>query len=131
EGRKEVLGERIFAMRGFDKISWIASLVSAHLSVAILSGCGSSTNTPPAITVVLSTTSASVQTGTTKQFTASLQNDSQNSGVTWGVTGSGCSGAHWGTVSPASAPTTTYPPPPNAPTPATIILTATSVADNT
>ena len=120
-------------MRGFDKISWIASLVSAHLSVVILSGCGSgsSTNTPPAITVVLSTTSASVQTGTTKQFTASLQNDSQNSGVTWGVTGSGCSGAQCGTVSPASGPTTTYTAPPSVPNPATIILTATSVADNT
>lgn len=121
-------------MRGLNKISWIALLASVHLSVAILSGCGSDTSVPPpAISVTLSAASASIQVGTAKQFTANLQNDSQNMGVTWSVTGSGCNGAACGTVSPASTlsgAATTYTAPANVPTPATLTLTATSAADS-
>jgi hypothetical protein len=121
-------------MLGLSKISWIALLASAYLGAAILSGCGSTTSgPPPAVSVTLSATSASIQAATAKQFTANLQNDSQNKGVTWSVTGSGCSGAACGTVSPASTlsgAATTYTAPANVPNPATLTLRATSAADS-
>ncbi len=89
---------------------------------------------PPPVSVQLSTASASVQTSLTAQFSATVQNDSQNKGVTWRITGTGCSGAACGTVSPASTASgvnTTYTAPASVPSPATVTLTATSVADPT
>ena len=92
------------------------------------------TATPSAIVVTLSLTTASVQIGTTQPFTATVQNDSQNKGVTWTLSGAGCSGATCGTLSAtssASGAAITYTAPASVPTPATVTLTATSVADGT
>jgi hypothetical protein len=90
---------------------------------------------PPApIAVALSATSASVLTGATQAFTATVQNDSANKGVSWTLAGSGCSGPTCGTLSTptsASGAAITYTAPATVPTPATVTLTATSVADNT
>ncbi len=88
----------------------------------------------PAIVVTLSLMTASVQVGKTQAFTATVQNDAQNKGVTWALSGTGCSGATCGTLSAASsAPGTaiTYTAPASVPTPATVTLTATSVTDGT
>ena len=89
----------------------------------------------PAIAVtVLPATPVSVQTGGGQNFTATVQNDSQNKGVTWSLSGGGCSGAACGTVSAASSASgapITYTAPANVPSPATVTLTATSVTDNT
>jgi hypothetical protein len=66
------------------------------------------------------------------QFTAKVQNDKQNQGVTWSLTGTGCSGATCGSVSPAasgSGVAITYTAPANVPSPATVTLTATSVSN--
>jgi hypothetical protein len=86
---------------------------------------------PPAIAVSVSPTTASVATGgSTQSFTATLQNDSQNKGVTWTLSGAGCSGSVCGTVSPtssASGAVVTYTSPANA---GTVKLTATSVSNN-
>jgi Abnormal spindle-like microcephaly-assoc'd, ASPM-SPD-2-Hydin len=93
------------------------------------------TAAPPAIAVtVLPATPISVQTGGGQNFTATVQNDSQNKGVTWSLSGDGCSGAACGTVSAASSASgapITYTAPANVPSPATITLTATSAADST
>jgi hypothetical protein len=81
--------------------------------------------------VSVSPTTASVATGgATQSFTATLQNDSQNKGVTWTLSGTACTGAACGTVTPtssASGAAVTYTSPANA---GTVTLTATSVSNN-
>ena len=71
-------------------------------SVALLAGCAGVTSStsrtptptppPPAITVTLSATTSSVQIGGTQTFTVTIANDSQNTGVTWALSGMGCAG---------------------------------------
>jgi hypothetical protein len=90
--------------------------------------------TPPAISVSVNPTTASVQTGQTHNITATVQNDAQNKGVTWTLSGAGCSGAACGTLSTAasaSGTAITYTGPASVPNPATVTLTAKSVADTT
>jgi hypothetical protein len=88
-----------------------------------------------AIVVTVSPTTANVATGgVTQSFTAKVQNDSENQGVTWTLSGTGCPGASCGSVSPASSSSgssVTYTSPATATTPITITLTATSVTNNT
>ena len=96
------------------------------------SGGGGTTPPPPstplAISVSLSPTTVSVLVATgTQAFTASVQNDSQNRGVAWALSGVGCSGATCGTLSNATTTSVTYTAPANEPTPSTVTLTATSV----
>jgi len=87
------------------------------------------------ITVVVSPQTANVQVGFGSQkFIATVTNDAQNNGVTWSLSGAGCSGAACGALSSsssASGAAVTYTAPATAPTPATVTLTATSVSDNT
>ena len=88
---------------------------------------------PPAIAVTLSPTMATVQVSATQAFTATVQNDTAAKGVTWTLSGAGCSGATCGTVSAASSESgvaVTYTAPTTLPNPATVTLTATSVADS-
>jgi hypothetical protein len=91
--------------------------------------------TQPAVAVTVSPTTANVQAGAgTKNFTAIVQNDSQNKGVAWALSGAGCTGAACGSLSAtasASGTTITYTAPATAPTPATVTLTAISVSDGT
>jgi hypothetical protein len=87
----------------------------------------------PAITVAVSPSTASIQTGQTQNFTATLQNETQNMGVKWSLNGAGCTGTACGKVSAASSTSgvaITYTAPATLPSPATVTLTATSVADN-
>jgi hypothetical protein len=46
----------------------------------------------PAISVSVSPPSATVQIGQGQTFTATVANDAKNMGVTWALTGAGCSG---------------------------------------
>ncbi len=92
------------------------------------------TAAPLAVGVTLSLTTASVQVGSAQPFTATVANDPANEGVTWTVSGTGCSGATCGTVAPtssASGVAVSYTAPASVPTPAAVTLTATSVADTT
>src|SRR5260221_3060151 len=85
------------------------------------------------VAVVVSPPSQTVQVNHSQAFTATVQNDSQNKGVTWTLTGAGCAGVTCGTLSNASSASgapITYTAPANAPAPATVTLTATSVADS-
>ncbi len=91
-----------------------------------------STPPPPSVAVTVNPTSASVQIGKTHTVSATVQNDSQNKGVTWALTGSGCSGSTCGTLSPsssASGASITYTAPSKVPSPAAVTLTAKSVTD--
>ncbi len=76
--------------------------------------------TPPVVTVAVLPTSASVQLGATKSFTASVVG-SPNTSVTWSVVG----GAANGSVTSAGVFTA----PAVMPSPATVIVRATSVAN--
>src|SRR5713101_7891006 len=89
---------------------------------------------PPPISVSVAPTTASVAVNGTQPFTATLQNDTQSKGVTWALSGTGCSGAACGTLSAnssASGVAITYTAPSSVPNPATVTLTATSVSDGT
>jgi hypothetical protein len=122
-----------------------SSLIVFSIACSIqFSGCGAgsggsgpSSNPPPvnSISVTVSPTSQSVQTDLGSQsFTATVKNDSQNAGVNWTISGSGCSGTSCGTLSASSSASgspVTYQAPHNTPSPATVTLTATSAADKT
>ena len=83
-----------------------------------------------AISVTVSPASATVQAGTGTQVFAATVNDTQNKGVTWSLSGAGCSGAACGTLTSVTTASATYNAPAAAPSPATVTLTATSVADS-
>jgi len=76
------------------------------------------------VSVSISPTSASVPPGTQKQFTATVTG-SQNTAVTWSVSGPSCTGAGCGTVTAAGL----YTAPVVAPVPPTVFVTATAQAD--
>src|SRR2546427_9661067 len=120
----------------------IAGLMPRFISCALilfagllgLWGCGgygapSQPPTSPA-SVTISPTSASVKAGTgTQNFTATVMNDYLSRGVTWALSGAGCSGAACGSLSNMTSSAVTYNAPTSVPNPATVTLTATSVND--
>lgn len=76
---------------------------------------------------------ASVNTGATGNYIATLTpilNSNPNLGISWSVSGSGCTGSACGTISPIGA-TAIYQAPISAPAPAVVSITATSTADPT
>ena len=84
------------------------------------------------ITVHLSLTIAPVPVTQTQLFMATVENDTQNKGVTWGLTQSGGSCTPvCGSLTAITADGATYYAPTGVPNPAIVTLTATSVADNT
>jgi hypothetical protein len=101
------------------------STISASVAITIA-------NKPAQVTVLVSPASQTVPVNHVQDFTATVQNDPQSKGVTWTLSGAGCSGALCGTLSnssSASGASITYTAPLNAPNPATVLLTATSVTD--
>jgi len=87
---------------------------------------------PPPISVSISPTTASTQNGSgTQVFTATVLYDPLAKGVTWALSGAGCSGSSCGILTNLTSTSATYTAPANIPNPATVTLTATSVTDNT
>ena len=78
----------------------------------------------PNVLVSVAPTIASVPLGTTQQFSAAVTGTS-NTAVAWIVSGAGCGGAACGTVDSTGR----YTAPAAAPTPPTVTVTATSIAD--
>jgi len=84
--------------------------------------------------VTLSLPTANIVVSGTQAFIATVTGDTAGQGVTWTVTGAGCTGAACGTVTPtssASGAAVSYKAPAAVPNPATVTLKATSVADTT
>jgi hypothetical protein len=116
-----------------------AIFISASVvALRFLSGCSglvSGTTPPPpgtAVSISISPTTSSIATNKTQDFTATVANDSQNKGVSWSLTGTGCSGTACGTLSTtssASGGVVTYTAPASAP--AGVTLSAIALADNT
>src|SRR6202007_121781 len=80
----------------------------------------------PVVSVTISPTSATVATGGTQQFTATVQNAS-NAAVTWQVNGVAGGNATVGTISSSGL----YTAPAAVPSPATVTVTAVSQPDPT
>jgi hypothetical protein len=123
-----------------DQIQSIAGTVSATATLAVTDAWGAAITAfkaaggtpPPPTSVTVSPSSASVASSFgTQGFTATLQNDVQNKGVTWALSGAGCAGTTCGTLTNVSSTSVTYNGPSAIPSPATVTLTATSIADNT
>jgi len=81
-------------------------------------------NSPVVVTV--SPSSANVVVGQTQQFTAQVTG-TNNTNVTWSVSGVGCSGASCGSITQSGL----YTAPASPPTPSGVTITATSQADPT
>jgi hypothetical protein len=105
--------------------------VTVHAtSLAMSSAVGSATvtiaNPPPPVSVSISPASATVRINRTKQFVATVQNTS-NPSVTWKVNGIAGGNGTVGTISSSGV----YRAPNSVPSPATVTVSATSVADPT
>ena len=102
-----------------------AKTASASISIA---------PSPLAISVIISPQAQALQISQTQTFTATVQNDAQNKGVTWSLSGAQCANTACGTLSgvtSASGAAITYTAPAHAPNPPIFTLLATSVADST
>lgn len=98
------------------------------------SNCAIITAAPASIVVTMSRASVDIETSGSQSFAATVQNDSQNKGVNWTLSGTGCDGVTCGTlsaISSASGVAITYTAPAALPSWTEVTLTATSVADFT
>ncbi|MGH7514823.1 MAG: hypothetical protein ACREOQ_18100 [Gemmatimonadales bacterium] len=112
----------------------IHSIAAACLAALCLlvPGCGENT-APQPISISVLPEVANLPVGGTQAFSATVENDPADKGVTWTASGDGCTGAACGMITPtgsASGVTVTYTAPATAPAPAAITITATSAADN-
>jgi Putative Ig domain len=101
-----------------------------------LLGCGSSTTPtppppppPPTGVTIQGPASSNVDPGDSASFTAAVQNDSTNAGVTWTVSGTGCTGSACGALSSSTTTGVMYTAPATVGTAFTVTVTATSVTD--
>jgi hypothetical protein len=72
-----------------------------------------------------------VQVSQAAQFNATVQNDPANKGVTWTLSGAGCSGDSCGRLTSVTTTAVTFNAPNTVPRPPQINLIATSIADTT
>jgi hypothetical protein len=85
----------------------------------------------PVLTVFVNPGSQNVAVQAVQTFVATVTNDPSHKGVTWALSGTGCTGAACGTLTNVTSTYATYIAPPAVPSPATVTLTATSVSDQT
>src|SRR5207245_5187118 len=102
-----------------------ALILLGLLPAMFTAGCATS----PPISVSLSPSSAqSIQQGQTVSISATVANDTSNKGVTWSLSGSGCSGAACGSLTNQTFDSVTYNAPTSIPADLNVTLTATSMA---
>jgi hypothetical protein len=111
------------------KSKFIGLLVGLS-AVSVLTACGGGTPAFTTISIAFGAAPpASLALNTTAGISAVVQNDNAGRGVTWSVK---CGATQCGSVAPvstASGASTTYTPPAQLPSPATVTVTATSVTD--
>jgi hypothetical protein len=101
-------------------------------SVVFLSGCGGSQAIPPAISVSLSPSSAqTLDQSQSVKVSATVANDTANKGVSWSLSGTGCTGASCGALSNQTATSVTYSAPSAVTASLSVRVSATSVTDGT
>ena len=109
-------------------------LVLILSGLLFLCGCGSgsSSHTPPVISVSLSPSAqTNIDQGQTLNYTASVTNDTANAGVTWSLSGTGCTGSACGTFTGGTTTAATYNAPATVSAKLTVTIVATSVTDTT
>lgn len=112
----------------FVSILGLAALALASLTLPGCNNSSSNSSTPQPISLSVSASKTAIDQGQTSSVTATVVNDTSNTGVKWTVS---CSASSCGSVSPtstASGAATTYTAPAN---PSSATITATSVADST
>lgn len=97
----------------------------------VLAGCNGSSAPPPISVAVSPSSTQTIDQGQTVNVTATVANDSTSSGVTWSVSGTGCTGAACGTLTSATTTGVTYNAPATVSSSLTVAITATSVKDPT
>lgn len=116
----------LFQLRGSGRYLCISLLaVAAALAAACGGGGGGGGGSSTTIFVSVAPAAANVATNASQQFTATVTGTT-NTQVTWSVAGAGCSGAACGTITAAGL----YTAPGAVPNPATVTVTATSVANS-
>jgi hypothetical protein len=119
-------------MRELEKNSWIALMAVGYLAATILSACGGGQSAPPPIAVSISPSSVqSVDQGQSVNFTAAVANDTAAKGVSWSLSGSGCTGASCGTISAQNPQSATYVAPSPVSANLTVKIVAAAIANNT
>lgn len=93
-------------------------------------GCGGG-SPPPPISVTVTSSAQTVDQGRSVSITATVVNDMSGKGVTWSLSGSGCSGAACGTFSNQTATSASYTAPSQVSASLSVKVVATSVADST
>lgn len=109
--------------------SRVAGGFRAMVSLPVLGGvmgCGGASG-PTAVTIT-GPAGMNVGPGESATFTARVASDSNSAGVTWTLSGNGCSGAGCGALSASSTMGVTYTAPATVTTGFTVTITATSVA---
>ena len=110
--------------------STTVTVIATSVATTTLSTQIDVTITPPIGIIVTPALSSVAALGGAKNFTASVVYDENALGVAWSVSGPGCVGAGCGTLTSATTTSVTYEAPNTPPSPNTVTLTATSVADN-
>ena len=106
---------------------------------AFLMACGGSSSgpsspsgqSPTQISVAISPSAQqSIDAGQSVNFTATVSNDTSGQGVTWALSGSGCTGSACGALTSTSKSAATYTAPSGVSSSLTVTVTATSAANN-
>jgi Putative Ig domain len=106
------------------------------VAVFLLTNCGGGSSasslvgavSPQPSVAISPSTQQSIDQGQTVSFTASVTNDSNGKGVSWSVSGSGCSGSNCGTLANTSKTAATYNAPAVVSSPLTVTVKASSAA---
>ena len=110
---------------------WVSVVGGLCLLVFVLGGCGgNSAGSTPTIKL-LPATGQDVDQGQSITFTASVIDDTSNSGVSWKLTGPNCNGDSCGTFSNTTFAGVTYTAPTGLTTQITVTLTATARVNST
>src|SRR5271155_4321896 len=126
--KQALVSGRRLPMAFLQKTKLQFSLLIALAFALVLNGCGTSAAQPLTVTVV-APASQVLAGAAVVSITATVDNDSRHEGVTWSMSGTGCSGAACGSLSNPTSSTVNYAPPATPPASnITIKITAASVA---
>jgi len=108
----------------------LVTITATSVSNPALSNSVTLTVLPIAVTIA-PPSSTTVKAGASLPLSATVSNDTNSAGVTWSLTGTGCTGTACGTLTGSTTTSTTYVGPAQPPASSfTITITATSVADS-
>jgi hypothetical protein len=115
-------------------MKWLSLVLVLALAMSFV-GCGSSNNTSttkPSISVSLTPSSTvTIVQGQQKSISATLANDTASQGVSWTLSGTGCTGSACGTLTGVTTSAAIYNSPATVTSSMTVSVVATSIGDTT